>query len=129
MSSNAFNELDSEYMHAENLREQARSERQQAKGKTATIKGFIHFRDRSNWEDSKYAFFMSDDMSECGYVKVMAYELTIEIPDAFNPTAAQLDALEKQRAALSKEFNLRIAQINDQISKLQCLEFTPAEAA
>lgn len=95
----------------------------------ATIKGFIHFRGEARYGTDRYAFFSSEDMSECGYTKVMAHEFVVEIPDEFNPTAAQLDALEKTKTELSKEFNARIAQINDQISKLQCLEFTPAEVA
>lgn len=89
---------------------------------TATIKGFIH--KSINSED--FALF-GCDMTKYGYVLVCPYEFAFEIPATFNPIAAQVSALEKQRDKVRSEFNMRIAQINDEISKLQCLEFSPRE--
>jgi hypothetical protein len=131
MSSNAFNELDRDYNHAQNLREHARWAREQDEQKTAktvTVQGFIHAQ-KCTWTDKvRYDFFKSEDMTECGYVLVGPHEITLQIPADFNIAAGQISALQKQKDKLHKEFNVRLAQINDEISKLQCLEFTPSEA-
>ena len=86
-----------------------------------TIKSIVH---KSTSSDDYCLFGV--DMSKYGYIAVGPVEFEYELPAGFNPIAAQVDALEKQRETLRKEFNARINQINDQISKLQCLEFSPA---
>jgi len=75
--------------------------------------------------------FYESDMSQYGYLMVGPYthEFDYELPEGWDPTAAQVAALNKQKDALTDEFHRRVAQINDQISKLQCLEFTPEGAA
>lgn len=94
---------------------------------TVTIKGFIHASVDKYME--RFAFFMAEDMTNCGYVNVMPYQFDVEIPDDFNMVAAKVAGLETQREKLRDEFNRRIAQINEEISKLQCLEFDPQVAA
>lgn len=87
----------------------------------ATIKGFIHA-NTSGYGD-KFMFFATEDMTACGYVKVMPYAFEVEIQDDFNYVAAKVAGLEKQKEKLRDEFNRRVMEINDEISKLQCLEF------
>lgn len=90
------------------------------------IDGFIH----KNKYSRSFVFYQHD-MSEYGDILVGPHtlEFDYELPEGWNPVAAQVSALEKAKATLSAEFNRRVAQINDEISKLQCLEFTPAGAA
>lgn len=89
---------------------------------TVTIKmeGFIN--------KDKYGgklYFSRSDMSEYGDLLVGPYtlEFEYELPEGWDPTAAQVAALNKQKDALTAEFHRRVAQINDQISKLQALPF------
>lgn len=96
--------------------------------KTVTIKGFIVAR-KWEWDDKVGFQFNGCPLDTNGFVTVMPHEFEVELPDGFNITAAMVGSLEKSKADLRAEFNARIAQINDQISKLQCLEFTPASAS
>lgn len=95
---------------------------------TATIKGFIHA-NLSNVGHNEFVFFTSEDMTSYGYAKVMPHSFDIEIPDDFNVVAWKVGALETQKEKLREEFNRRVAQINEEISKLQCLEFDPQVTA
>lgn len=72
---------------------------------------------------SKYGFIThaGSEMPDHGYLTVMPYNLKFTVPADFNPVAAQVSALEAEREKLKKEFNNRIAKINDQISKLQAI--------
>lgn len=65
------------------------------------------------------------DMSSCGYVLVGKQPIEFEVPDDFNPVPVQVAMLEAEKEKAMKEFNERVFRINEQISKLQCLEFTP----
>lgn len=53
----------------------------------------------------------------------VSVDVEVEIPAAFNPTAMQLNALYKKKQELIKKFDETVAQVNEQISKLQAIEF------
>ncbi|MGI4815872.1 MAG: hypothetical protein ACRYG5_09940 [Janthinobacterium lividum] len=96
---------------------------------TIKVEGFIHAR-KESWEtEFSYHFWKNDDMSDCGYVLVRPHTLEFDLPVEFNPIAAQVDALEKQKTKLGEEFAARVRQINEQISKLQCIEYAPSGEA
>jgi hypothetical protein len=48
-------------------------------------------------------------------------------PEDVDPTAAQLEALEKSRQAVYARFNARIKQIDEQIARLQAIAHPPPE--
>jgi hypothetical protein len=92
---------------------------------TVKIKGYINATKHAWNEDVTYSFnTMAIDSH--GYVPVMPFEIEFELPSALNIIALQVASLEKTKTALRAEFDKRVAEINDQISKLQCLEFNPS---
>ena len=95
--------------------------------KTIEISGHIYAK-RNTFDDSiDYTFFSYEGMDEHGYLYVCPHKVVAEVPATFNPIAAEVSALEKQRDKLRDEFNARVKQINDRIANLQCIEYTPAE--
>jgi hypothetical protein len=90
-----------------------------------TMTQFVHYKRDEFTGKATYALFNFDASSSCmGYVKICESDVTFEIPDNFNPVAAQIEALSAEEAKVRKEFNDRISAIKEQISKLQCLEFS-----
>lgn len=49
-------------------------------------------------------------------------EVAVEVPDNFNPVPAQVAALEAAKAAALAEYTKSVAEINDRLSKLLCIE-------
>lgn len=95
---------------------------------TVTIKGFLAVR-RSIITGKDEFHFFNTKMDEHGCITVMPYEMTFELPANFNMTAEQVKCLQAQKAKLREEFDLRVMAINEEISKLQCLEFDPKATA
>lgn len=52
-------------------------------------------------------------------------EITVEIPDDFDPVPSQVAALEKQKLEALANYQQAVAEINDRLSKIQALEFAP----
>lgn len=91
-----------------------------------TMKQFVHYKRDEFTGKETYALFNFDaSTSSMGYVKVCESDVVFDIPDNFNPVAAQVEALRNEEKAVRREFKERVFRINEQISKLQCLEFTP----
>jgi hypothetical protein len=55
---------------------------------------------------------------------VCEQEIEIEVPDDYDPRAQQIAALEKKRQKVMADYQKTVNEINDQISKLQALEYT-----
>ena len=90
-----------------------------------TVKQIVHYRVSPFTGNEEYILFASDlTKSGMGYVKVCETEVTFKTPDDFNPIAAQVEALKTEESKLREEFNERIDQIKEQISKLTCLEYS-----
>ncbi|MBY4947038.1 hypothetical protein K6V92_10450 [Cupriavidus respiraculi] len=96
---------------------------------TIEVKAFVHA--TKNYDDSyTYTVFGMDVSGQSlGYILVGETTLSYELPDAFNPVAAEVAALEKKRDAMRADFNGRLRQINEQIAKLQAIEYTASEVA
>lgn len=91
-----------------------------------TIKGFIHWKQPHYAGDEEFSFYpfeWKDSEYNGGRIVVMPHSFEVDVPDDFDPTAKQIAALEKEKAKVRKEFNARIAQLNEQIGKLQALTF------
>jgi hypothetical protein len=86
-----------------------------------TMNGFIHW--KKGYKSPDFHFWTWEDMTSSGYVLVGPCSFECEIPDDFNPVPGQVAALEKEKAKVRHEFNQRIAQLNEQIGKLQALTF------
>ena len=87
-----------------------------------TINGMVAWK-KPLWDGDVQFWFNHFDMSEHGYVTVMPHVFEIDVPDDFNPVPQQVAILEKEKAKVRQEFNQRIAQLNEQIGKLQALTF------
>lgn len=82
---------------------------------------FIHW--KQGYKDTDEWSLFSVDMSEYGYVLVGKQQIEFDVPDDFNPVPIQVAMLKAEKEKAMEEFNLRVARINEQISKLTCLEF------
>lgn len=69
------------------------------------------------------------DMSQHGYVLLGTTELEYELPANFNPLQSEIEGLEAQLGKLADEYHRNAAMIRDSISKLQCIENSPAGVA
>lgn len=104
--------------------------------KTIEIKGWIFAAPKGSWEGKglSYEFSTSDyekwakqgDPHFSKYVKVAEHTIVCEVRDDVDPTASMIRALEAQKEAARKEFNERVAHINNQIRDLQALTFNAA---
>lgn len=79
----------------------------------------VHY--RKDFEGNDEYFLMLMDMSGMGYVPVCTVTVEFETPDDFNPVAAQVEALNREKAAITKAFTDKVSEINDRISKLQAI--------
>lgn len=67
------------------------------------------------------------DMSQYdGYVLIGPTEFEFEVPEAFNPTQVQVANLEQKLGKLADDYHRAAAMIRERISKLQCIENSPA---
>ena len=86
---------------------------------------FIHYT-KYSWETegvfSVYPYQFDDDATRT-FVEEQAIEL--DVPDDYDPTAQQIAALEAQKVKAMADYNETVAKINESISKLQALEYTP----
>lgn len=88
--------------------------------KTITVTGFVYETDYG-WDKPDYRFYSTDGVADrfTSLIGPASFEFTI--PDTFNPTAAKLDALQKERDQAGAEFAKKVREIDERISKLQAL--------
>jgi hypothetical protein len=89
------------------------------------IKGFVHAERRHTGE---FRFLIRDvDMSGYDGFGHLVGEATFdyEVPADFNPVAAELAGLNKQLEEVNREFAAKVRRINEQIAKLEAIEYTP----
>lgn len=82
---------------------------------------------RRDYKDEMQYILLNVDMSQFGYIQVGTLDVEFEVPDDFNPTQAEIEVLEKEKQRLRAELSVKLMNIDDQISKLQCLTYIPAE--
>lgn len=97
------------------------------------IKGNIFAQRSYSGEGFSFMFAECDDMKSTNeyfpdrpYVKVMPHAIEVDIPDNFDSSAQEVALLNEQKRAALDAYNRRVAQINEQLSKLQALEFSPS---
>lgn len=84
-----------------------------------TIDGFIHKR----LGDGEYNFF-GCEMTDYGHVIVAPHQIIFEIPESFNPVAAEVSALNAKLNEISDEHMKQVRQIKGRIAELLCIENT-----
>lgn len=91
------------------------------------VKVTVHiFYSQHAWEEKgEFLVFYAkvDDSDWRTYVNTQ--EVEIEVPDNYDPRAQKVAALEKHKQQVMADFQKTIDQINEQISKLQALEYMP----
>jgi hypothetical protein len=80
---------------------------------------FVHYQ-----KDGDYVFRPYDSTPyNPEYVLVNKQVIEFDVPDDFNPTPKLVENLEAIKAELHRQFAMKVNEINDQISKLQCLTY------
>lgn len=81
-----------------------------------------------DWEE-KGAFCIdkSDSLAKIGpeYVLIRAIDVEIEVPDDFDPRPHQIATLREKQKEIRAESEAKLNNIEEQIQRLQCLEFQP----
>ena len=80
---------------------------------------FVHLH---KYDDGEF-YLAEGDMSEYGHVLINTQMVEFDVPDNFDPVPVKMAMLQAQEAKVREEFNERIAQIKDEISKLQALTY------
>jgi len=82
------------------------------------IEGHIAF-DHYN---EKFTWFPFKSTNDALYLDVGPYPIEVEVPDGFDPRAAQVEALKRQKQAVMADFQKRVTDIERQIAQLTALE-------
>lgn len=85
--------------------------------------GEYDFNAAQSWKPVVWRFKASDDSTR---VFIRAIQIEVDIPDDFDPTARQIAALEEKKRKAADAYHGMVAEINQQISKLQALTFEGA---
>lgn len=93
---------------------------------TVALTGYVYLQDfgASLGMKPSYVLFGSDNMGDRHYTLVGSVDIAYELPAGFNPTAAKLAAIEQERERVRRAFYARLAELDEQASKLQALEMT-----
>lgn len=70
--------------------------------------------------------YKGDDAEDRIFIREMPIE--VEVPDDFDPIPKQVAAMEAEKRAALAEYQQKVAEINERLSKLQALTFD-SEAA
>ena len=98
------------------------------------ITGFVHLVSKDAWEaddaQRKFTFFgFNASETNMGYTVVGPASLEYELPEGWNPVAAEIAALEDQKIAALDKYHKSVISINERLSKLQALTNYSAPAA
>jgi len=94
-----------------------------------TVKGTLYLYTPVNPTSKPvYHFDQSRTLDGESFTKVVDHSFDVEIPADFDPIPRQLDALNEKKRQLRLKLAAELAAIDDRISKLQAIEFTPEAA-
>lgn len=94
---------------------------------TRTYELYLYYVEKfSTPEEPFFSLNTSAGMEEHGYLLVRTIPLTVELPDMSGIMQQRLAALEKEKASVRAAYLARVREIEERISKLQALDFTPA---
>ena len=90
--------------------------------KTIPGKGFVYETDYGcGPEFVDYRFYSTDQFADHFTTLIGPASFEYTVPDTFNPTAAKIEALNKERRRVAAEFSERVREIDERISKLSAL--------
>jgi LmbE family N-acetylglucosaminyl deacetylase len=91
------------------------------------VKTTVHiYHSQYSWEaKAKFQVFSlkMDDTEHMTYVGEQ--EIEIDVPEAYDPRAQKIAALEAHKKQVMADYQKTVDQINERISKLQAIEYTP----
>lgn len=94
---------------------------------TRTYELYLYYVERhSDPGDPFFTLTTSDGMEDHGWMLVRKVPVTVELPDMSGLMQQRLAALEKEKASVRAAYLARVREIEERISKLQALDFTPA---
>jgi hypothetical protein len=93
------------------------------------ITGWLYYQPASKYSESgeptiSLLPFPPEHAGKTWGVGVREHSVEVEIPDDFDPRPLQVAALDKEIAAVRAEFTARINQLQEQKSRLLCIENT-----
>lgn len=100
--------------------------------KTIEIKGWIWAKPSFDGREVEYSFddFDFEAATKRGtsnfgeYRRVCEHTVIAEVPEDIDPRQMRIDQLEAERTALRAKFQMRLTEIQEEISKLQALPFS-----
>lgn len=92
------------------------------------VKTTVHiFYSQYHWEEKgEYLVFYAKVADDEHRTYIGAQEIEIEVPDDYDPRAQKIAALKKHKQEVMADYQKRVDQINERISKLQALEYVNA---
>lgn len=91
-------------------------------GDLVTLKGFIQQAGLYIGGKPDYVFTGTEDMAKYGYIVICPHTIKFQVPKDFNLVKAQVDSLRKESDRLKHETSVKVANIDEQINTLLCLE-------
>lgn len=96
-----------------------------------TISAYLKMERKYNYRAGKHEWlpsvdsFRGEDYEFSVFVKEV--EVEVDAPDDFGPTAAQVAAVQRERAEAVAEFTKKLAEIDERLKKYQAITLEPAE--
>jgi hypothetical protein len=88
------------------------------------ITACVHYKKYSWEEEGEFEVFSFKFDDDDHRTFVCEQEIEIDVPDNYDPRAQQVAALEKKKRKIMADYQKMVTDINDQISKLQAIEYT-----
>lgn len=86
---------------------------------------YVYFQ-KYTWQDKGiyqvFSYKYDDDENR---TFVCEQEIEVEVPENYDPMAQKIASLESQKEKAMSDYNDTVMEINERISKLQALEYTP----
>ena len=95
-----------------------------------TVTGFITY-EKPTWATTPSISWSTYDPTDADWTEAIAvcpHSIEVEVPDDFNPIPQMVAGLEEQKRQLRLKLAQQLADLDERISKLSCIEHT-AEAA
>jgi Tol biopolymer transport system component len=86
---------------------------------------YVYFSKYAWEEKGEYLVFYAKIDDDKNQTYVCTQEVELEVPDNYDPQAQKIAALEQQKLKAMADYQKTVTEINEQISKLQAIEYTP----
>lgn len=86
---------------------------------------FLHYQTESFWEEDERWVLRNCKLNSSGDIFVKDVEVSVDVPDNFDPRPKQVEALQERKQELEKKFNAEVTRIDTEISKLLAITYEP----